>query len=1678
MDFHALHRRDLQALCKRNGVRANMANAAMADALSALSKVDGIEEYVKQPAAAPEPEVKAAVAEEEARREKQGSPLPRGRRVTAKTSEPVKPDECKGKEVEKADVKWQSNKEEDAPVLGVGRRGTSRRARPAPVAAAPVAEPAAKAAEEKPRNLPPRTRRVPARLNDGVEKEDIKQDAKKEDAPVQTAVRRGPSRRTRPAPVSDESAAQPETKAALEAEEKHGSHLPCARGVTSKPPEPARPDDNVEEEEVKDQEEDIDDVPAQVVGRRGPSRRLRPAPVFSEPEDLWSPPPRGRRVTFNVKSSAPIGTEGSEANEKEDMQREANKGIMAALGVGRRGARGRARLEPAVPAPAGEVAAEEAAPIPRSRRGKGKASESIRVNGHEEENKQELKLDEKEEDVPAPGVARRGPSRRAQIEPAVPAPAGEVAAEEVALIPRSRRGKGKASESIRVNGHEEENKEENKEELKLDEKEEDVPAHGVARRGPSRRARPVVLEAPATRGKEPAISIEAPDVTVEAKLVRPTRARKPAMKAAAAEEEKVPRRTTKNAAATNSTLQNEKQQEEPQETGPALASNEECYVLENVEEAAGPHNIDQSKMIDEPNQEDKEVLMNEDDLQMEAILVRPTRVQKPTMKAAVLAEEKVPRKTTKKAAPRKPTLRKQKQQEEPLEAVPTPVSDEARYDLESVEQAADPQNVEQSVVTDEANQEDKEVEMNEDETLTVVTPAEEPPITEAVPAPVSDKARYGLESVEQAADPQNVEQSVVIDEPYQEDKEVDMNKDEMLMVETLSEEPPVTHQTLMEESLSQERPMTDPQNVEQSKVIDKPNQEVKEVEMNEDETPVIVKILMEESLTEEASMIDPQNVEQSEVIDEQNQQDKEVVMNKDEILMVDTLAEEPLMEESMSEEPPLTDPKNVEQSKVIDEQNQEVKEVEMNEDETLTVVTPAEEPPITEAVPAPVSDEARYDLESVEQAADPQNIELSVVTDEPNQEDKEVEMNEDETLTVVTPAEEPPVIVKILMEESLTEEASMIDPQNLEQREAIDKPSQDDKEVEMNEILMVKIPAEETPVIDGETKDKLSVEEQQVDVNPCASTLPVLEDSPVMGLVSKFAKQTFEKDEDDGAHAGEELEKDAGEEMENDTGKMMGTIQTSEGHADNGSEKNEAVVLDYSGKISLVVEEKAEETMVPELVQNEQVIGSEKDEAVVLDYSGKVSSVVEEKAEETMVPELVQNEQVIGSEKDEAVVLDYSGKVSSVVEEKAEETMVLELLQNEQVIDNNVTQATMIDSEGAGMEKAEPVTDELTQGTTELNEDVEEGDFQTYFVHVDELKEVVRMDKTETVVDQLLQSRATIYENVGEDSFQTDFTHVDEQKLVADGKKAELVTDKLPQSVATMDKDVDEDDGFQSVTMDEDVEKDFQTDLALGKEQKEITSANWVQEIIMNGDIVVEMQQSTSIMDQDDAADEQLETDFVLAEKQKDKATAVKPKLTWTDGEVDEEDKPIEETEETPQSIGTMDECIQEGYFQFGFVHADELKKVVTAENVLELSETEHEDVRDESAFTGDLPRDLDIARGYTDRITSGLLDDITESLSKITITEPTGSIDENVPICKNSSENSAKPVCKNSSEKNTVEPVFKNKSENKMAEPLKKARKALGRVDGNVCRPNITEQEQVRKLQQYQPGEEARSEL
>ncbi|XP_050386147.1 uncharacterized protein LOC126802545 [Argentina anserina] len=48
MDFHTLTRKALQALCKHNGIPANITNVAVADSLSALPHVEGLEELMNQ----------------------------------------------------------------------------------------------------------------------------------------------------------------------------------------------------------------------------------------------------------------------------------------------------------------------------------------------------------------------------------------------------------------------------------------------------------------------------------------------------------------------------------------------------------------------------------------------------------------------------------------------------------------------------------------------------------------------------------------------------------------------------------------------------------------------------------------------------------------------------------------------------------------------------------------------------------------------------------------------------------------------------------------------------------------------------------------------------------------------------------------------------------------------------------------------------------------------------------------------------------------------------------------------------------------------------------------------------------------------------------------------------------------------------------------------------------------------------------------------------------------------------------------------------------------------------------------------------------------------------------------------------------------------------------------------
>ncbi|XP_062199143.1 uncharacterized protein LOC133901701 [Phragmites australis] len=83
MDFHALSRRELQALCKRNRVRANMTNADMAEALQSLPSVDGIDEIRRT--APPVMSAMNSAPEVIGEEQPHGCPLPRRGRARAKT---------------------------------------------------------------------------------------------------------------------------------------------------------------------------------------------------------------------------------------------------------------------------------------------------------------------------------------------------------------------------------------------------------------------------------------------------------------------------------------------------------------------------------------------------------------------------------------------------------------------------------------------------------------------------------------------------------------------------------------------------------------------------------------------------------------------------------------------------------------------------------------------------------------------------------------------------------------------------------------------------------------------------------------------------------------------------------------------------------------------------------------------------------------------------------------------------------------------------------------------------------------------------------------------------------------------------------------------------------------------------------------------------------------------------------------------------------------------------------------------------------------------------------------------------------------------------------------------------------------------------------------------------------
>ncbi|KAK7258140.1 hypothetical protein RIF29_32624 [Crotalaria pallida] len=84
MDFHSLTRKQLQTLCKKNKIPANITNVAMADALSALPHVEGLDEFlnpIEADGGARTPDVRRAAVRKKVKSTKVSSRVQRGSRA-------------------------------------------------------------------------------------------------------------------------------------------------------------------------------------------------------------------------------------------------------------------------------------------------------------------------------------------------------------------------------------------------------------------------------------------------------------------------------------------------------------------------------------------------------------------------------------------------------------------------------------------------------------------------------------------------------------------------------------------------------------------------------------------------------------------------------------------------------------------------------------------------------------------------------------------------------------------------------------------------------------------------------------------------------------------------------------------------------------------------------------------------------------------------------------------------------------------------------------------------------------------------------------------------------------------------------------------------------------------------------------------------------------------------------------------------------------------------------------------------------------------------------------------------------------------------------------------------------------------------------------------------------------
>jgi hypothetical protein len=373
-------------------------------------------------------------------------------------------------------------------------------------------------------------------------------------------------------------------------------------------------------------------------------------------------------------------------------------------------------------------------------------------------------------------------------------------------------------------------------------------------------------------------------------------------------------------------------------------------------------------------------------------------------------------------------------------------------------------------------------------------------------------------------------------------------------------------------------------------------------------------------------------------------------------------------------------------------------------------------------------------------------------------------------LALIHPLLSPSPVLQVLMEESL-EELPAIDQECMGNLIVEEQQSKDKSPVEEQQVvgLCVTLPSleEEPPVIDQEctgnltleeqkSKDKSPVEEQQVDVDLCA-TLPSMDDSPVLGLVSMFAEQAVEEDEDEGAH----FQEGAGPSEEQ---LDKGTYEENN-HADEDIEMNAGEELEIMPFIQCIA------TMDEDVVKH----------GFQTDFDGEKAEMVTDKLPQGRA-----------SMDDDVEEDNFQGDDSVRVDE----------------------QKCVVD-----LEKAQLVTDKLPLSTETLDEDVEE-DFQTIFFHVEQ-KEITTADSVQEVTKEMQQSTATMdEEGVSEDQLETDFIFAEQHKdpkltgtgdEVHEEEKAIEIIEQMPRSIGSMNECVQESLKIDFVHADE-LQKDVPAD--------------------------------------------------------------------------------------------------------------------------------------------------------------------------------------------------------------------------------------------------------------------------